>query len=100
MIASMYAVYHGPDGLRRIARRTHEHAATLAAGLRAAGVALASDAFFDTVTAMVPGRARAYDRREPSATASTCTRSTRPGSDVLRRDDDRRACRPCWPRSA
>ncbi|HEY1488707.1 MAG TPA: aminomethyl-transferring glycine dehydrogenase [Micromonosporaceae bacterium] len=57
VIASMYAVYHGPDGLRRIARRTHEHAATLAAGLRAGGVQLASDAFFDTVTAIVPGRA-------------------------------------------
>ncbi len=60
VIASMYAVYHGPDGLRRIARRTHEHAATLAAGLRGAGIALASEAFFDTVTAVVPGRARAY----------------------------------------
>ncbi|HTF09539.1 MAG TPA: glycine dehydrogenase (aminomethyl-transferring), partial [Asanoa sp.] len=35
VIASMYAVYHGPDGLRGIARRTHEHASRLAAGLRA-----------------------------------------------------------------
>jgi glycine dehydrogenase len=59
VIASMYAVYHGPDGLRRIARRTHEHATTLASGLRAAGIELAADAFFDTVTAIVPGRAEA-----------------------------------------
>ncbi|GAA1851355.1 aminomethyl-transferring glycine dehydrogenase [Asanoa iriomotensis] len=59
VIASMYAVYHGPDGLRSIARRTHASAARLAAGLRAGGVTVASDVFFDTVTASVPGRADA-----------------------------------------
>ncbi len=57
VIASMYAVYHGPDGLRAIARRTHEQANRLAGGLRAAGVTVAHAAFFDTVTAVVPGRA-------------------------------------------
>jgi glycine dehydrogenase len=57
VIASMYAVYHGPDGLRRIARRTHEHATAIAAGLAAAGVELAGTAYFDTITALVPGRA-------------------------------------------
>jgi len=57
VIASMYAVYHGPEGLRAIARRTHESASRLAAGLRAGGVTVAEDAFFDTVTAVVPGRA-------------------------------------------
>jgi len=57
VIASMYAVYHGPEGLTRIARRVHEHATALAAGLRAAGVRVAGGAFFDTVTAVVPGRA-------------------------------------------
>lgn len=56
-MASMYAVYHGPDGLADIARRTHRYAAALAAGLRAGGVELLHDAFFDTVTARVPGRA-------------------------------------------
>jgi glycine dehydrogenase len=59
VMASMYAVYHGPDGLRRIARRTHEHAVALAAGLAGAGVEVAHAAFFDTVTAVVPGRAAA-----------------------------------------
>jgi glycine dehydrogenase len=59
VIAGMYAVYHGPDGLRSIARHAHEHAAKLAAGLRAGGVAVSDDAFFDTVTASVPGRAAA-----------------------------------------
>jgi glycine dehydrogenase len=58
-MASMYAVYHGPDGLRAIARRTHERALDIAGGLGAAGVELAHDAFFDTVTAVVPGRAEA-----------------------------------------
>jgi glycine dehydrogenase len=57
VIASMYAVYHGPHGLRDIAQRVHDHALTIAGGLAAAGVAVAHDAFFDTVTAVVPGRA-------------------------------------------
>ncbi|HEV8567576.1 MAG TPA: aminomethyl-transferring glycine dehydrogenase [Actinoplanes sp.] len=59
VMASMYAVYHGPEGLRAIARRTHDHARALAAGLAAAGVEVADTAFFDTVTAVVPGRATA-----------------------------------------
>ncbi|MGX1615564.1 aminomethyl-transferring glycine dehydrogenase [Micromonospora chalcea] len=57
VMAGMYAVYHGPDGLRAIARRTHEAAARLAAGLRAGGVDVGDVPFFDTVTAVVPGRA-------------------------------------------
>ncbi|MEV0217124.1 aminomethyl-transferring glycine dehydrogenase [Micromonospora sp. NPDC050695] len=57
VMAGMYAVYHGPDGLREIATRTHAGAARLAAGLRAGGVDVADVAFFDTVTARVPGRA-------------------------------------------
>ncbi|GII58058.1 glycine dehydrogenase (decarboxylating) [Planotetraspora thailandica] len=57
VIASMYAVYHGPDGLRRIAQRAHRHAAILAAGLREHGVEVLHEEFFDTVLARVPGRA-------------------------------------------
>ncbi|KRG42487.1 glycine dehydrogenase [Stenotrophomonas pictorum JCM 9942] len=48
VMASMYAVYHGPEGLTRIARRTHRLAAILAAALRNAGVAVGND-FFDTL---------------------------------------------------
>ncbi|MEV3874354.1 aminomethyl-transferring glycine dehydrogenase [Streptomyces sp. NPDC049906] len=59
VMAGMYAVYHGPEGLRTIARRTHRYAAVLAAGLRAAGVEVVHGTFFDTVTARVPGRAAA-----------------------------------------
>ena len=59
VMASMYAVYHGPAGLRAIAQRTHERAVAVASGLRAAGVEVAHAAFFDTVTAVVPGRSGA-----------------------------------------
>ncbi len=49
VVASMYAVYHGPEGLRRIARRVHLQAETLAAGLRQLGWNVARGPFFDTV---------------------------------------------------
>lgn len=48
VMASMYAVYHGPDGLTRIARRTHRLAAILAAALRSVGVTV-GEHFFDTL---------------------------------------------------
>jgi glycine dehydrogenase len=57
VMASMYAVYHGPRGLYDIAVRTHRKARALAAGLAAARVEITGAAFFDTVTARVPGRA-------------------------------------------
>ncbi len=57
VIASTYAVYHGPDGLEAIARRTHRMTAILAAGLVSHGVALVSDEYFDTIRAKVPGQA-------------------------------------------
>ncbi|HZJ26792.1 MAG TPA: aminomethyl-transferring glycine dehydrogenase [Acidimicrobiia bacterium] len=57
VIAGLYATYHGPDGLRAIARQVHDRAARLAAGLRAGNLTLASDTFFDTVQVRVPGHA-------------------------------------------
>jgi glycine dehydrogenase len=57
VMAGMYAVYHGPEGLKGIARRTHRYAAILAAGLRSGGVEVVHGTFFDTVTARVPGAA-------------------------------------------
>jgi glycine dehydrogenase len=53
VIASMYAVYHGPEGLKHIARTTHRRALTLAAGLKQIGFAPLSEAFFDTITIKV-----------------------------------------------
>jgi glycine dehydrogenase len=53
VMASTYAVYHGPEGLRAIAERAHRMAGVLAAGLPG----VATKAFFDTVVVRVPGRA-------------------------------------------
>jgi len=58
VIASMYAVYHGPEGLAAIARDVHRRAAVLAAGLRRIGLTLRHDAYFDTVAV------EAGDRRD------------------------------------
>lgn len=49
-IAAMYAVYHGPDGLRHIARRVHGLASIMAAGAKELGFKTRSEMFFDTVT--------------------------------------------------
>jgi len=63
VVASMYAVYHGPDGLRAIAERASGLAHGLAAGLRKGGVDVVHDDFFDTVLAAVPGAAADVVRR-------------------------------------
>jgi glycine dehydrogenase len=57
VMASMYAVWHGPEGLREIASRVHRLAGALAAGLGAAGITVRNSTFFDTLTVEVPGRA-------------------------------------------
>ena len=57
VMASMYAVYHGPEGVRAIAQRVHRSATRLAAALRGAGAVVVHDVFFDTVLVRVPGRA-------------------------------------------
>jgi glycine dehydrogenase len=49
IMASMYAVYHGPDGLRGIALQVHQYAVTLANELKKLGCAIANEAFFDTI---------------------------------------------------
>ena len=54
-IASSYAVYHGPQGLKRIAQRVHRLTALLAAGLERKGVARLNRHFFDTLTLDVGG---------------------------------------------
>jgi glycine dehydrogenase len=59
VVASMYAVYHGPHGLQEIAETIHDHATRLAGDLVAGGIRVVHDSFFDTVLANVPGRAAA-----------------------------------------
>ena len=57
VMASMYAVYHGPDGLRRIAQRVHGTARSLSDLLQECGVEVTEGAWFDTLRVVVPGRA-------------------------------------------
>ncbi|MBK6458756.1 MAG: aminomethyl-transferring glycine dehydrogenase [Gemmatimonadetes bacterium] len=55
VIAGMYAVWHGPEGLRHIARRIHRHAALLALGAERLGHSVAHETFFDTITVQLAG---------------------------------------------
>ena len=57
VIASMYAVWHGPEGLVAIAERVHGLTVGLAAGLRSGGLHVRNTSFFDTLTVNVPGGA-------------------------------------------
>ncbi len=59
VMASMYAVWHGPEGLAAIARDVHGRAATLAAALRAGGLDVPTGVFFDTIRVRVPDAAAA-----------------------------------------
>ncbi len=78
VVASMYAVYHGPEGLKRIARRVASYTAVLASGLRQLGCTLAHESAFDTVqidtgadsdTVMQAARDAGYNLRRASATS-------------------------------
>ncbi|HEY8280963.1 MAG TPA: aminomethyl-transferring glycine dehydrogenase [Leifsonia sp.] len=66
VMAAMYAVYHGPGGLKAIGRQVHLTAASVAEALRAGGLELVSDSFFDTVQVRVDDAAavvaRAHER--------------------------------------
>jgi glycine dehydrogenase len=59
VVAAMYAVHHGPDGLRRIAEQVHAGAVRIREGLRGYGIPVLHETFFDTVVAVVPGAADA-----------------------------------------
>jgi glycine dehydrogenase len=57
VMASMYAVYHGPEGLRNIAMEVNRKARMLAAALKTAGAEVLHESFFDTIVVHVPGEA-------------------------------------------
>ncbi len=63
IIAGLYAVYHGPGGLRNIAAKVHRMAQILAEGLKRLGFEIETEAFFDTITVVVPGQAGAIAAR-------------------------------------
>ena len=62
IMASMYAVYHGPDGLKRIAQHVHASAVLVAKELRARGVEVTSESYFDTLTVTVADAAATAKR--------------------------------------
>ncbi|KAA8727757.1 MAG: aminomethyl-transferring glycine dehydrogenase [Ewingella americana] len=61
-IASLYAVFHGPVGLKRIASRIHRLTDILAAGLKKGGLTLRHDSWFDTLTVEVKDKAATLER--------------------------------------
>jgi glycine dehydrogenase len=78
IMAAMYAVHHGPEGLRDIAARVHASAVALADALREAGVHVEHEDFFDTVVVVVPGGAE-----------SVVARAAAEGINLRRVGDDR-----------
>ena len=99
-LAAMYAVYHGPEGLRAIAERVHGHAVAVAAGLRAAGIEVAHGEFFDTVRARVPGRAAAVVAAAAAAGINLHPVDADTVGSPATRSPPTRSCNGCWPRSA
>jgi len=67
VMAGMYAVWHGPEGLKRIASRVHRAARAFAAGVRQQGHTVLADEFFDTVHVKLAGRSAADVRRAAEA---------------------------------
>jgi glycine dehydrogenase len=66
-MAAMYAVYHGPDGLRAIAERVHAHTCALDHLLTQAGLTQLNEAFFDTLCVRMPGGTTAVRQRAEAA---------------------------------
>ena len=97
VIASMYAAWHGPDGLRAIAERVHAHAARLAAGAASvAGLSLRHERFFDAIAIETGSAARADQLVAAAASAGYEVRrldATGVGiaTDELTSDEDVRA---------
>ena len=67
VMAAMYAVYHGPDGLQRIARRVHRLTAIARAGLERLGFAVTTRVFFDTLTVKTGAHTQAIVARSHGA---------------------------------
>jgi glycine dehydrogenase len=73
-VAAMYAAYHGPEGLREIASRTHAHAVSLGASLHEVGYDVMHQSFFDTVLIRVPAGAGDVVRRADELGINLCLR--------------------------
>ncbi len=91
VMAAAYACYHGPEGLKAIARRTNALARTFAAGLELLGRRVSSANYFDTVTIDVGARqANSFHRARHQAEDQSAPNRSRHGRPEFRRDDHRR----------
>ena len=101
VMASMYAVFHGPEGLRAIAQRIHRKTVRLAKGLESLGFKVEPEAFFDTITVEVGALqgvilkaavAEGINLRKVGETTGSASRSTSgPGASIPRRCGGRSA---------
>ncbi len=90
VIASMYAVYHGPAGLRQIAQRVHRFTGILAAGLTQLGYKLANITYFDTLTINVSNAAALHAAAQASGINLRQISATQIGvslDETITRDD-------------
>ena len=91
-MAGMYGIWHGPDGLKRIANRVHSHALTVAASFAQAGIKVRHDAFFDTITCdvtdassfMQRARDAGFNMRQISETAFSLSVDETTNADSLK----------------
>ncbi len=60
VMASMYAIYHGPEGLKKIALKTHRQTSILALALKKLGLSVVNQHWFDTITVRVPNAAQIH----------------------------------------
>ena len=93
VMAGMYAVWHGPAGIRRIANRVNRYTAILRAELVKLGVKVANDSFFDTLL-LETGAATPAILTRPTAPTSTCAASTRAWPSRWTRPSPPPTCRP------
>jgi glycine dehydrogenase len=94
VMAGMYAVYHGPDGVRRIAERVHGLTVVLAAGLERLGLHITHDQYFDTLRVTWVRTGRRTFWLPPRRVASTCAYSKRERSAS---PSTRPSPPPMWP---
>ncbi|MBP9219733.1 MAG: glycine dehydrogenase (aminomethyl-transferring), partial [Sterolibacterium sp.] len=81
-LAGLYAVYHGPHGLRTIALRVHRLAALLAAGLRLAGLEVLHPAFFDTLRVNLGSQVRVTATMQAASAAGYNLRAVAAAGNV------------------
>jgi glycine dehydrogenase len=99
VMASMYAIYHGPKGLEQIARRVHRYTGILAAALQQLGYQLANETYFDTLTVITDNADQVHRIANDNGVNLRRIDARRVGlslDETTGRDD----IAPCWRRSS